>query len=396
MKRTLDILQASNYILYGMSKQKIQETSDHQRLHIILNYISKIANERDVDKLLILLADMGRDLIGADGCTLWLLDKEKNELWSRVSHGLKEVRIPLSHGIAGSVARSGDPEIINNPYDDKRFDQNVDRQTGYRTRNIIALPIKNSDGEIIGVFQAVNKITEDGIFTEQDLEHFLVAATYTGKQLESVLLQEEIENTQREIIFTLAETAELRSKETGNHVKRVAEYSWLLAVLSGMPESEAEILKLASPLHDIGKIAIPDAVLLKPAKLSEEEWKIMKTHTILGHDMLKHSDRRILKAASIVAYEHHEKWNGTGYPRQTKGEDIHMYGRITAIADVFDALSSHRVYKTAWEMDKILGLFEEEKEAHFDPNLVDLFLNNFAKVLEIYEMYRDHPEETSG
>ena len=396
MKRTLDILQSSTYILYEMGKENIRVSSDHERLHIILNYISKIANERDVDKLLILLADMGRDLIGADGCTLWLLDKEKGELWSRVSHGLKEVRIPSSHGIAGHVARSGEPEIINDPYADDRFDQNVDKQTGYRTRNIVALPIKNSDGEIIGVFQAVNKVTGDEIFTRQDLEHFLVAATYTGKQLDSVLLQEEIENTQREIIFTLAETAELRSKETGNHVKRVAEYSWLLAVLGGMADTEAEILKLASPLHDIGKIAIPDAVLLKPAKLNQEEWKIMQTHTTLGYDMLKHSERRILKAASIVACEHHEKWDGTGYPRKTKGEDIHLYGRITAIADVFDALSSHRVYKPAWPMEKILDLFAEEKEAHFDPVLVDLFMDHFDKMLEIYETYKDQAEGPSG
>ncbi len=379
-----------------MGKENTGEVTDHARLHIILSYISKVANERDVDKLLILLADMGRDLVGADGCTLWLLDKKKDELWSRVSHGLKEVRIPASHGIAGFVARSGEPEIINDPYSDDRFDQNVDKQTGYHTKSIIALPIRNSDGDIIGVFQAVNKLTGENGFTQQDLEHFLIASTYTGKQLESVLLQEEIENTQREIIFTLAETAELRSKETGNHVKRVAEYSYLLAVVSGMAETEAEMLKRASPLHDIGKIAIPDAILLKPAKLDEEEWKVMQTHTVLGYDMLKHSDRRILKAASIVAYEHHEKWNGKGYPRKTAGEEIHIYGRITAIADVFDALSSHRVYKPAWEMEKILNLFKEERGDHFDPKLVDLLLQNIEDVLQIYAQYKDQPEDSSG
>jgi len=341
------------------------------------------------------MADMGRDLVGADSCTLWMLDKVKAELWSRVSHGLKEIRIPSSHGIAGHVARSGEPEIINDPYADARFDKQVDKKTGYHTRNIIALPILNSEGEIIGVFQAVNKITENLIFSEQDMEHFLIAATYTGKQLESVLLQEEIENTQREIIFTLAETAELRSKETGYHVKRVAEYSWILATLGGMPETEAEIMKLASPLHDIGKIAIPDSILLKPGRLDDEERKIMETHTQLGFDMLKHSDRRILKAASIVAYEHHEKWNGKGYPQETAGEDIHIYGRITAIADVFDALSSYRVYKPPWPREKILNLFNEERGIHFDPTLMDLFLKNFDKILEVYEQYKDQVEVPS-
>lgn len=363
--------------------------SDHDQLHIILSYISKIANERDVDRLLITMADMGRDLVGADSCTLWMLDKKSDELWSRVSHSLKEIRIPSSCGIAGDVAHSGKPEIINDPYADARFDKAVDEKTGYRTRNIISHPVVNSEGDILGVFQAVNKVTGDLAFTNQDMAHFLVASTYIGKQLESVLLQEEIENTQREIIFTLAETAELRSKETGYHVKRVAEYSWILADLAGMSSLEAEILKLASPLHDIGKIAIPDAILLKPARLTQDEIKVMETHTRLGYDMLRHSDRRILKAASIVAFEHHEKWNGQGYPRKTSGEDIHIYGRITAIADVFDALSSHRVYKPAWPIEKITALFREEKGKHFDPVLTDLFLDNLDRFLEIYERYKD-------
>lgn len=363
--------------------------SDQDRLHIVLDAINEMADERDIDRLLIIMADMGRDLVGADSCTLWMLDKKNQELWSRVSHSLNEIRIPLSQGIAGCVGRSGVPEIINDPYSDARFDKAVDKKQGYRTRNILTLPLKESDGEIIGVFQAVNKMTGTQVFTQQDLDHFLIASTYIGKQLEAILLQEEIENTQREIIFTLAETGELRSKETGFHVKRVAEYSYLLATLWGMPKKEAEILRLASPLHDIGKIAIPDAVLLKPGRLTDEEMEVMKTHAQLGYEMLKHSERRILKAAAIVSYEHHEKWEGSGYPQQTKGEDIHIYGRITAVADVFDALSCDRVYKKAWPMERILKLFKEERGKHFDPTLVDLFMNNLDKFLEIKAQYKD-------
>ncbi|HCY86388.1 MAG TPA: hypothetical protein DHV36_14730, partial [Desulfobacteraceae bacterium] len=333
---------------------------------------------------------------GAESCTLWMLDAKAGELWSRVSHELGEIRIPLDRSIAGYVARWGVPEIINDPYGDARFDQEVDRQMGHVTRNILALPVRNSSGEIIGVFQAVNKLREDHVFTQEDLEYFLIAATYIGKQIESVLLQEEIENTQREIIFTLAETAELRSKETGYHVKRVAEYSLLLARLSGMAKTEAEILKLASPLHDIGKIAIPDAILLKPGRLTEAEIMVMKTHTQLGYDMLKHSGRRLIKTAAIVALEHHEKWDGNGYPRGLAGEDIHIYGRITAIADVFDALSVSRVYKEAWPLEKIVATFKAERGRHFDPNLVDLFLSNLDRVMEIFENYRDHPPEGSA
>ena len=375
-----------------MDRKMIHTFSDHDLLHVVLDAIGKIADERDVDKLLIIMADMGRDLVGAESCTLWMLDREKDELWSRVSHSLKEIRIPASHGIAGHVACHGKPELINDPYGDPRFDVEVDMIMGYRTKSLIAFPIQNSDGTIIGVFQAVNKIAEDDAFTDEDMDHFMIASTYIGKQLESVMLQEEIEKTQREIIFTLAETAELRSKETGFHVKRVAEYSWLLANLAGMQKTEAKILKFASPLHDIGKIAIPDSILLKPGRLTTEEIDIMKTHTLLGYDMLKHSDRRILKAASIVALEHHEHWDGNGYPKQTAGEDTHIYGRITAVADVFDALASPRVYKPAWPMEEIIEVFKEERGKHFDPALVDLFLAHLDKFLEIRERYKDQLE----
>lgn len=162
---------------------------------------------------------------------------------------------------------------------------------------------------------------------------------------ENIYLNEEVENTQKEIIFTLGEIAETRSKETGNHVKRVAEYSKLLALKSGIPEEEAEIVRLASSMHDVGKVAVPDAILNKPGKLTPEEFETIKNHTNHGYAMLNHSNREIIKAAAIIAHQHHEKYNGQGYPNGLAGENIHIYGRIAAIADVFDALGSERVYK---------------------------------------------------
>jgi len=204
-----------------------------------------------------------------------------------------------------------------------------------------------------------------------------------------VSLREEIENTQKEVVFTMGAIGETRSKETGNHVKRVAEYSYLLAILAGLDENDAELLKLASPMHDIGKVGIPDAILNKPGKLTVEEFKIMKTHANKGYEMLKGSNRNILKVSSIVAYEHHEKWDGSGYPNSLKGEDIHIYGRITAICDVFDALGSDRCYKKAWVLDEILTLFRNERSKHFDPNLIDLFFENLDDFLLIRDRYVD-------
>jgi len=192
-----------------------------------------------------------------------------------------------------------------------------------------------------------------------------------------------IENSQREMIYRMGEIGETRSKETGQHVKRVAEYSYLLAILSGLNEEDSLLLKNVSPMHDIGKVSIPDAILNKPGILTQDEFEHMKTHTIAGYELLSNSDQPMLQAASVVALDHHENYDGSGYPNGKIGEKIHIYGRITALADVFDALGSDRVYKKAWELDEILNYIKENKGSKFDPNLVDLFLDNIDRFIEI-------------
>lgn len=202
-------------------------------------------------------------------------------------------------------------------------------------------------------------------------------------------LSDEIINTQKEIIYAMGTIAESRSKETGQHVIRVAEYSRLLALKLGLPLEEADMLKLASPMHDVGKVGIADSILNKPAKLTAQEFEVMKTHAILGYDMLKHSKKKILQTAAIVSKEHHEKYDGSGYPYGLKGEEIHIYGRITAVADVFDALGSDRVYKKAWEDERIFTLFKEERGKHFDPKIIDIFFENLDEIFAIRERYKD-------
>ena len=199
----------------------------------------------------------------------------------------------------------------------------------------------------------------------------------------------EIEDTMKEVIYTMGTIGESRSKETGNHVKRVAGYTKILAKACGLNEQESEMLKHVSPMHDIGKVSIPDSVLNKPGRFTDDERNLMETHTTTGHNLLKHSNRTLLKAAAIIAYQHHEKYDGTGYPQKLKGEDIHLYGRITALADVFDALGSDRVYKKAWPDDKIFTLFKEEKGKQFDPKIIDLFFDNLDEILAIRKKYRE-------
>ncbi len=373
-----------------MKEEKFKRSpGPKEMLGIIFNYAAKIANEKNLDKVLMLMANMGREMVVSDRCTVWLIDEERGELYTTFAHGIPGIRIPLGTGLAGHSVQTGEPIVIDDAYKDPRHNKDSDKKTGYVTRSIIVIPFRNNDGKVIGCYQAINKMTRGGKFTEKDIEYLTLAASYSGKSLESVMLYNEIEETQKEIIFAMGEIGETRSKETGNHVKRVAEYSYILALGLGMSKEEAELLKMASPMHDIGKVAIPDAVLKKPGKLTEAEYEMMKSHASIGHGLLKNSKRRILKAAAIVASQHHEKWNGGGYPQNLKGTDIHIYGRITALAAVFDALASDRVYKKAWELDRILNLFKEERGQHFDPQVVDAFFDKLPQIFEIRDRYQD-------
>ncbi|WP_425517671.1 HD domain-containing phosphohydrolase [Paenibacillus oenotherae] len=378
-----------NYTTNHTSHSDSNGTSPEQLLRIIFEYTTKIANERTLVNVLLLMANMGREMIMADRCTVWLIDHVRDELFTTVAHGVDEIRIPLGSGFVGHSITTGEPILVEDAYNDPRHNAENDLRTGYRTKSIITVPFVGNDGSIIGAYQAINKVGTDAVFTPLDLEYLTLAASYAGKSLESVMLHEEIVDTQRDIILAMGEIGESRSKETSNHVNRVAEYSYVLAIGYGLSTEEAEQLKMVSPMHDIGKVAIPDAVLHKPGKLTEEEFELMKRHTTIGYNLLKASGRDLMKMASIVAYEHHEKWDGSGYPRGLSGEDIHLYGRITAIADVFDALGSDRVYKKAWELDLILRLFEEERGRHFDPRLVDIFFKQLPKLLQIRDNYKD-------
>ncbi len=196
--------------------------------------------------------------------------------------------------------------------------------------------------------------------------------------------------TEFEISTRLGKAGEFRDPETGGHIKRMSHYSWLLAKLYGLDEKESELILYASPLHDIGKIAIKDNILLKPGRFSEDEYKEMQKHAELGAQMLQGAQKYpVLNAGYVIALEHHEKYDGSGYPAGKKGDDIHLYARIVAIADVFDALSSKRCYKDAMPLEKVLEIMKKDTGSHFDPKLMELFFNNLDKFLEIKEKFKD-------
>lgn len=194
---------------------------------------------------------------------------------------------------------------------------------------------------------------------------------------------------EHEALKIVSKLAEYRDPETGSHIARVAYYSRLIAREYGLSQEEQDILFYASPLHDVGKVGIRDDILLKPAKLSDEEFGVMKTHSQLGYELLKDSKNPYLRAGAIIAKTHHEKYDGSGYFEALSGDDIHIYGRITAIADVFDALTSKRSYKKEWSFDEAVEFLISQRSKHFDPKLVDIFIKNIDSVKEIYTKFEE-------
>jgi putative two-component system response regulator len=199
---------------------------------------------------------------------------------------------------------------------------------------------------------------------------------------------EEINNSKLELLNRLGRAAEYKDNETGFHVLRMANYAYMLARAYGLSEEEADLLKEAAPMHDVGKIGIPDSILLKPGKLDEHEWKVMQTHVEIGVEILGDcSGSKLMQAAKVVAQTHHEKWDGTGYPAGLAGEDIPLMGRICSIADAFDALTTQRPYKKAWSIEAAFDFLKKQKAQHFDPNLVDIFLDCESDIRAIQARY---------
>jgi putative two-component system response regulator len=202
-------------------------------------------------------------------------------------------------------------------------------------------------------------------------------------------VQRELDVARSETIERLALAAEFRDDETAAHLHRMSHYCHLMARKYGLDEYACEMLRVASPMHDVGKIGIPDHILLKPARLSRDEFEIMKQHAEIGHQILSGSGSELVNLAAVIAYTHHEKWNGSGYPRQLARMDIPVEGRIAAVADVFDALTSARPYKQPWSIDAAVQWMKTGRGVHFDPELLDLFLGSMDEVLEIREQFQD-------
>ncbi len=210
--------------------------------------------------------------------------------------------------------------------------------------------------------------------------------------LDKLFAKKEVDNVQEELMLMLSEAIEERSKETGAHVRRVAHICEYIGQLLQLPEKHVHMIKHSAPMHDLGKIGVPESILHKPGKLTDEEWDIMRSHPVIGYKLLHRSKHGLPRMGAMVSIAHHEKWDGSGYPNGTKGEDIPLEGRIMAIADVIDALGSNRSYKTAWTNSEISAFLEEQKGNHFDPQLCDVVIQNFDEIMKIREKFPDDEE----
>lgn len=207
------------------------------------------------------------------------------------------------------------------------------------------------------------------------------------------LATDEIVQREYEALDLIGKAAEYRDPETGAHLKRVARYSRLMGKALGLDRESLDLLFYSSPLHDVGKMGIPDNILLKPARLSSGEFEIMKTHTTIGSDILKQKKSKYIQAGAVIAMDHHERYNGTGYPRGIRGEEIHIYGRVVSVVDVFDALCSRRPYKNPWSFEDARAYIINGRGAQFDPAVVDSFVDSINEVREIYDTVREEGEE---
>ncbi len=347
----------------------------------------------DINVLLKVIAEETKNAIQADRCTVFILDKEKNELWSKVALGMEsqEIRFPADRGLAGYVVQTGESVNIADAYSDPRFNKDVDSKSGYHTKSILCMPIKNNNQEIIGAFQVLNKI--DGVFTKNDEDLLVAIGGSASIALENAQLfeqQKELYKEQKQLfesfIDTLATSIDARDKITAGHSSRVKLYAMLIVDALNMDQHDKEIIEKAAILHDIGKIGIRDAVLQKEGKLTPEEYAHIQQHVRITHDILEKihmsDDFRLI---TDIACSHHEKWDGTGYYRHLKGEDIPYGGRILAVSDVFDAITSKRHYRDKMPINNVIKILINDSGSHFDKSIVDIFLAiSVDKIINVF------------
>lgn len=359
----------------------------------LLHVGQAMAAETDIDRLLITITEETKQAVNTDRATVFLLDKDAHELWSKVASGMgqQEIRFPAHLGLAGHVAMTGEVINIEDAYNDSRFNKDIDKKTGYRTRTVLCVPMRNLHHEIIGVFQVINKLDGES-FSHEDEALLIAIASSAAISIENArlfkeqaMLYQEQKKSFNSFINTLAFAIDARDRITAGHSSRVTSYTLAIAEQMNLSDTDKEVLEYAALLHDFGKIGIQDRVLCKEGILTEEEYSEIKRHAFLTKDILeKMYFQEKLKEVPEIASSHHEKYDGSGYFRGINGEDIPLGGRIMAVADVFDAITSKRHYRDRMPMLKVLSILRKDSGSHFDPKIVNIFFEiPFSKIVNI-------------
>ena len=387
-----DIIEMSKYREQGFKNMQLKK----EKILDILKISEDINHIRDIDSLLDRVLSEARYLTRADAGSIYLVQgdtlsieyvqndtlKKRDPASNRYLYQKQEIVID-QESLAGYTALTKRPLVVDDAYEipeDKpySFNRSFDRQAGYRTGAIISLPLVTSRDRVIGVLQIINPRDEKNGVKPFTRDHLLMVSYLA---FHAAIAIEKAKMT-REIILRMIKIAELRDpKETGSHVNRVGAYSieiyhrWALDRGISLKEIKKtkDLLRIAAMLHDIGKIGISDAILKKNVELSGKEFDEVKKHTLFGAELFENAGSEWEELAAEVALNHHERWDGTGYPGRKGGRDIPLIARIVALADVYDALVSKRSYKDSWNEEKILEFIRREKGKHFDPTVVDTF-----------------------
>jgi HD-GYP domain-containing protein (c-di-GMP phosphodiesterase class II) len=366
-----------------------------------------LTSEVRLDRLLDIVLDRARKIIDADAGTLYVKEGKKlrfaasqnDTLQTRVSatergNPLLNMLIPIStKSLSGYAAATGEIVRIDDAYEIPKsapygFDRSFDKKNNYRTRSVLCVPLKDRAGHVVGVLQLINNYDKQGKVVPFSEFHVALVRSFASQAavaLTNSQLTEDLLDSYYDTVNRLAVVAEYKDKSTALHISRMGQYAQVLAYQLGFSQDDAERLLYAAPMHDIGKVGIPDAILMKPGMLTKPERKIIQTHPEIAGKILAASKSELIRTSRVVALTHHEKWDGSGYPRGLKGKKIPLVGRIAALTDVFDALSTARCYKDAFDIDRVLGIMRSEKGKHFCPTVSEAFESSLGEILEIYD-----------
>ncbi len=385
--------------------RKVQKQYIKQQVEKLNNIGIALTSEHNLEKLLEQIISQALYLAHCDagsiyikeGANLTFMVAQNNTLKKRYGEGYEEKYFKRFHfpitkdRISGYVAATGETLNIKDAYhiqedNEYRFTDDFDKRNNYITKSMIVAPMTDPQRSVLGVLQLINCLNEDGkiIPFNKNLESLIKSlASQAAVAIRNARLIKEVKEAHLDTILRLSVAAEFRDDDTSEHLRRMTTYSIIVAKNLGLDEYDLDMLKYAAPMHDIGKIGIPDSILFKPGNLTREEWDEMKKHTIYGAQILEGSDSDVLKASRVVALNHHERWDGKGYPNSLKGSNIPIFGQIVSIADVFDALASKRCYKDAFSFHDAVEEIKECKYSMFGPHIVDAFMKGLDEIMEV-------------